>query len=339
MSASLSKLLNPHTYQTGLWILTDDLQARNYWKDIFSSNLANIANLINDPLKREMFVDKMTEIIEAMSADVYKTVHEVTVERESLLNRIGVPDPYKNIKDQENRKALACLQPHLEYLDSLSDQEQTFCICLSAVVKGNQFDLGSKVTADLWRKKQLNFNIDFKVNPGYKKYFSYFQQLKGCNVTVLVDNAGFDYLIGSVSFIRFLLNSGFSVTVAANNSPALNDVTYREVIELNKKLDNIDRFWKKAQQDQRLKFISSGCKTPGINLKKISTQLNQAVNRSDLLILIGQGRAIETTLNAVLDINVFRIAKVKDYMVASYIGQPQLSDFICWTKPGEEFID
>ena len=339
MSVSLSKLLNPDTYRTGLWILTDDHQVRSYWKDIFSSNLANIANLIKDPLKRELFVEKMNEIIEAISDKVYKTVHEVTVERESLLNRIGVPDPYKNIKDQENRKALTYLQPHLTYLDNLTDQEEAFCICLSAIVKGNQFDLGSKVTADLWLKKQLDFNIDFKVNPSYKKYFSYFQQLKSGNITVLVDNAGFDYLIGSVSFIRYLLNSGFSVTVGANDLPALNDVTYREVTELNKKLDNLDHFWKKAQQEQRLKFIPSGCKTPGINFKKISTQLDQAVNQSDLLILIGQGRAIETTLNAVVDVNVFRIAKVKDSMVASYIGQPQLSDFICWTEPGEEFID
>jgi hypothetical protein len=67
-----------------------------------------------------------------------------------------------------------------------------------------------------------------------------------------------------------------------------------------------------------LSVVSSGNATPGIDLRHVDGAVNDA--RADLVVFVGQGRAIETTWSAELSCPALRVATLKSPLVADRLG-------------------
>lgn len=137
-------------------------------------------------------------------------------------------------------------------------------------------------------------------------------------VLLFVDNAGMDFVLGVVPFARELLRLGFRVALAANERPALNDVTCREAVSLLDRLDADDDLLAGYRRLRALRVVSTGNGTPGIDLGNVAEQVNAV--EADLVLLVGQGRAVESTWNAVLARPSLRVATLKSPLVAERLG-------------------
>ena len=339
MLKSLEILINKDSYKPGLWDLRKDDRAVEHWMEVFTENTEFICSLIDKDLKKPkkavLYWEEMLKIISRIENREFITVHDVTINRENILNAINITDPFIRLKSIQNNEAFKFLPDFIKYIDRINKKD-ALALSISAVLEGNLFDLGSSTTTKMWINGNLKFNtpdLDVNIYSVCDKIFE-----KKRTATILVDNTGFDYVVGCISLIYQLLKLDWKIIVAANEKPALNDITVNEALMMNNKINKIICSWNELIEDEKLSFISSGVKTPGIDMRKISESLNSAVNSSTLLIIIGQGRAIETTLNAIVDKDVLRIAKVKDSMVSEYLNIERLSDFIKWSNKGENIF-
>jgi type II pantothenate kinase len=142
------------------------------------------------------------------------------------------------------------------------------------------------------------------------------------------DNAGPDFLLGVLPFCRLLAQRGTRVLIAANRLPALNDITVSEIRALLPRLQAVDPTLDALVRAGRLAAIDSGNTIPLIDLRQISEEVNHHAAETDLLILEGMGRAVETNLEAAFTCDSLKIAMIKDQMVALRRGG-KLFDTVC----------
>ncbi|KAK2566673.1 4'-phosphopantetheine phosphatase [Acropora cervicornis] len=81
--------------------------------------------------------------------------------REQYLNEFNFPDPYAEVKQQENEAALLLLSERLKELDALP-WEQRQCALVEGILAGNVFDWGAKEVAELMENGSLDFETSMK---------------------------------------------------------------------------------------------------------------------------------------------------------------------------------
>lgn len=84
---------------------------------------------------------------------------------------------------------------------------------------------------------------------------------------VFVDNAGVDFVLGILPFVRELLGMGTNVILTANSSPSLNDVTYDELRVYCKSAAQHCAILKTAIASGQLMAVENGQKGPCLDLK------------------------------------------------------------------------
>lgn len=99
-----------------------------------------------------------------------------------------------------------------------------------------------------------------------------------------------------VPLVRELLRRGARVVVAANELPAINDMTYPEAAEVLRAAGEADAPLRDALADGRLACVSSGNDLPVMDLRRVSPGLAERAAGCDLVVLEGMGRSIETNL-------------------------------------------
>eukprot|EP00889_Picochlorum_renovo_P000115 jgi/Picre1/27145/NNA_000114.t1 len=138
---------------------------------------------------------------------------------------------------------------------------------------------------------------------------------------LFVDNAGSDVILGMLPFARSLLSSGAcnEVVLAANSQPSINDITFKELDALLPRICEVDDRLCSHISSQRLRIIPSGSGLPVIDLASpcISEEVYEEAKDTDLLILEGMGRSIETNLYADMAVDCMRIGMVKHPEVAT----------------------
>jgi uncharacterized protein with ATP-grasp and redox domains len=135
-----------------------------------------------------------------------------------------------------------------------------------------------------------------------------------------VDNSGPDIVLGAIPLARELARRGTRVVLAANSRPALNDVTAAELHNVLDACRLIDAYLAALLQDDRIAVVESGCHAPLIDLADLTPQCCAAAAESDLLILEGMGRAIESNYDARFTVDTVKVALIKDQMVADLLG-------------------
>lgn len=249
--------------------------------------------------------------------------------RELCLKECGFRDIFRKVKDDENRKAISLLSDVIKLVDGIEDHGERLEHLLKGVFAGNIFDLGVSQLAELFASSGISFLRSFEkllprpwVIDDLEQFKLQWLRKSWKKVVIFVDNAGSDIVLGILPFARELLRRGTQVVLAANDSPALNDITYLELVDIISKVkvveDGKELFF--GVDAQNLLVVNSGNDLPVIDLSSISPELALISVDTDLVVLEGMGRAIETNLYALFKCDALKIGMVKHSEVAEFLG-------------------
>jgi type II pantothenate kinase len=122
------------------------------------------------------------------------------------------------------------------------------------------------------------------------------------------------------------------VVLAANDGPALNDITIGELRPLLRQLAERDPYMTRMLAEDRIAAVGSGGDTPLIDLGEVSNECNAEAVRSDLVVLEGMGRGVESNWDQRFKCDAWRIALLKDESVVRY-HRAKLFDVVCRFDP------
>ena len=310
--------------------LLSDHSARSYWLDLFASHLQlhiGSAELFgiprdgliraNSALNRELELirerpDRHGRLDILLLTDLYR----------AALASEGITDEFRLVKARENEAALATLPRRLEELDRL-DEERRFDSLVRGMLAGNLFDMGVEETARHYTDNSVPFAEALASLPARPWLVDDLDEARADRLAapprktiIFADNAGADIVLGVLPLARELIRAGGEVVIAANETPALNDVTYRDVESILSSAAEIDG----AFCDAKMSVVSSGCEAPLIDLLSVSDDLAGVSQGADLIVLDGMGRAIESNYSARFTCGCWRVAMLKDAQVARSVG-------------------
>jgi type II pantothenate kinase len=266
--------------------------------------------------------------------------------RQDKLIAHGLPDPFQKTKARENDASLPLYPRVVAELDSHPDPRERLLLAVEGVFAGNIFDLGAGATTRMFSHESPDF---FKVRqelggkrPWLVDHFDALADavlaptLSGAprhrQVLFFCDNAGSDFILGVMPFCRLLAQRGSRVILAANRLPALNDMTVAEVKSLLPRLQAVDPLLDNLVKNGRILAIDSGGTAPLIDLRLVSDEVNAHAPATDLLILEGMGRGLESNFEATLTCDALKLAMIKEEIVAVRHGGKNF-DTICRFDP------
>lgn len=250
--------------------------------------------------------------------------------REVCLREVGFYDIYRQIKDDENTKALALLEGVIAQADAITDIGARIEHLVKGVFSGNIFDLGAAQLAEIFASSGSNFQESFDnllprpwVIDDMDQFKLKWLRKPWKKAVIFVDNAGSDVVLGILPLARELLRRGTKVVLAANDMPSINDITYDELVQVISKVKTISADGKETffgVDSQQLMVVNSGSDLPVIDLSHISPELAYAAEDADLVMLEGMGRSIETNLYAQFKCDSVKMGMVKHKEVAEFLG-------------------
>ena len=344
-------LAEPGLYEPSTIDLVADEQGRETWLGIFESHLEGLVKLAAesqgntaDARRRaqtlgEQFGAVLTDFRGNACAHGRASVWRFCTIRQQLLRRHGFDDPYRSIKRCENQAALALLLEVLSEVDALPLPKKLPAL-LENIFAGNLFDLGCAGTIEMYESGQAEFRAARRGLPprpwSVDDVDALVSRFSGGPVhrkaVVFVDNAGGDVVLGMIPFARYLLERGTAVVLTANSSPALNDITHEELVELMESVAHLDPLIESARRDGRLALVASGNGVPLIDLSAVSPELADIAADADLLVIEGMGRALETNFRARFTVDTIKLAVIKEPHVARTIGG-KLYEPVCRFEP------
>lgn len=246
--------------------------------------------------------------------------------REHLLRELGFMDIFKKVKDEENAKAISLFPEVVSLSDAIEDEGERLQNLVRGMFAGNIFDLGSAQLAEVFSRDGLSFlatsqnlvpkpwvidDLDSFQSNWFKNHWK--------KAVIFVDNSGADIILGILPFAREMLRRGMQVVLAANDLPAINDVTYTELTEILSQLKDEDGQLI-GVDTSKLLVANSGNDLAVIDLSRVSQELADISADADLVIIEGMGRGIETNLYAQFKCDSLKIGMVKHIEVAEFLG-------------------
>ncbi|CAM8920661.1 unnamed protein product [Rhodiola kirilowii] len=308
------------------------------WIDLFLNSVPSYKNRAeSDPtvpdasIRAEKFAQRYTEILEDLKKDPES--HNGPPDgillcrlREQILRELGLPDIFKNVKDEENAKAISLFPEVVRLNDDIDDSIKRLENLVRGIFAGNIFDLGSAKLAEVFSENGMSFlatcqNIVPRpwVIDDLDAFKLRWTKKSWKKAVIFVDNSGADIILGILPFARELLKRGTQVVLAANDLPAINDVTYPELVEIISKLKD-DKGLLMGVDTSNLLIANSGNDLPVIDLSVVSQELAYLSADADLVIMEGMGRGIETNLYAQFKCDSLKIGMVKHPEVAQFLG-------------------
>jgi damage-control phosphatase, subfamily II, stand-alone protein len=335
---TLPLLADPTEYRPCIQdLLRDGDDILDYWLSLFERHIETLAALpvgrgrLDDVAAwtdfRADYLEGLAELRRRPDLRGELTVLELTRYRDERLAAFNLGDPFFDLKVRENEIALRQYPALVTALDAIPSEQRTLALA-HGLFAGNMFDMGSKAAVDAFQADGGKFATALaRVRPrpwgidDFEAWTGHGRTYKQC--LFFVDNAGPDIVLGVLPFVRELAKSGTRIVLAANSKPALNDITAGELIELLQRARVIDPVLEglcaptnSGSADAMFRVIASGCKSPLIDLRELTHECCAAAMNSDLLILEGMGRAIESNYDARFTIDTVKIALIKDPMVA-----------------------
>lgn len=193
---------------------------------------------------------------------------------------------------------------------------------------GNVFDWGAIEVQKILENSNSNFGFNEALNKIESRPYlvdgidDWLERMKespqySC-AAIFIDNSGPDLILGVFPFIREILKQNTEVILCANSKPALNDVTYSELIVLMDDVCQECDILKKAYKSKKLMIFENGQNGCCLDFNHIPDELNEAMieHKTDLLILEGMGRALHTNLYANFNIDTLKLAVIKNLWMA-----------------------
>ena len=260
--------------------------------------------------------------------------------RSEVLGEHGLDDPFQNVKARENAAAME-MYPRVVHDLHVMGAEEKWLYLIECVFAGNIFDLGAMETMDLADGSVEFLELAERVKPRPWLIDDYDQLAEllvpapptpWTKAIVFIDNAGSDFVLGVMPLARELALGGTQIVLAANEHPALNDMTIDETIDLVEELAGLDRDLAALIEGGMFEVVSTGSNIPLIDLSDVSDELNEAAADADLVLIEGMGRAVESNLDVPFTVDALRLAILKDAVVAKRIGG-ELYDCVCKYTP------
>jgi len=344
--AVLPLIKDPQQYRPCMLDLIADGEARNYWLDHFDQHLSTLEPLLYDQCRSDedrrrvaSFSADLRSVIRAISERPEDfaplTILSLDQRREKLLRQYGFEDPYKAIKEKENRAALELYPALVGELATHENENDLIRTLMENIFAGNIFDLGSLATTASYNANGQDFfstRRSLRSRPWLvddcDALTRFILSDRYENVLFFVDNAGADLVLGCLPFAKYLAGRGSRVVLAANSEPTLNDVTYDELCRVLGQTALLDKEFAKLLDQGKLEAVASGNGTPLIDLKTVSQECARAASETDFLILEGMGRAVESNYHIEFTCPTLKIALLKDQQVAGSLGG-RLYDPVC----------
>jgi type II pantothenate kinase len=346
------KIKDPSRYDPCEWDMLADDRGRAYWLDHFETQ---IESDIEYARRQYAGCDRLEERLEHLRRDVLGGIRDrrrhpddfspltslsLDAFRQDILDRHGVSDPYKDIRAQETQAMLHRLPKLLREIDATA-VESRLGLLMRGVFAGNIFDLGSSSIVERYNRGDLDFDQfrgRFKSRPWLVDDLDRLaeQFVDGSSIyrkaIFFIDNAGSDAVLGCMPFVRQLALWGSKVVIAANSSPALNDILANECRELCQRVSAMDAEFNELHKDGFIEVVESGSGLPLIDLSRIDAACNEAAADCDLVVLEGMGRAVESNFSSRFTCDCLKLAVIKNEEVANRLGGI-LYDAVCRFEP------
>lgn len=346
-------LRDPETYVAHDWDMVADIEARQYWLDLFSKHFEDTAahaahRYGRGSGKRVAAAKQEFAACIATLRDEPTALPGGTLDimqlcrfRERVLRAHDIGAPFQHIKDRENASAIDLYEYVVHELHAMPFEEKWLHL-VESVFAGNVFDLGSPATMHTAHEAPdfLEAIEDLRPRPwAVDDYDRLAEDLprqpppKWTRAVVFIDNAGSDFILGVMPLVRELALAGVQIVLAANELPSLNDMTADETAQIVRQLEALDRDLAALVNGQMFEVVSTGNDIPLIDLSDVTDELNEAAADADLIILEGMGRAVESNFNAAFTVDCLQLALLKDPMVASRFAGAELYDCVCKYTP------
>jgi len=328
--AQFPLLAQPSQYRACDVDLLVDETARAYWLEAFESHFPTLleaaascgATVAAREHARDILFAELALLHE--TPDRHGTLDLLMLTRfcRAALDDAGIFDEFRLVKERENDAAFAELPAYLARLND-ADPAQRIELIIRGMLAGNLFDMGVPERAGHYADQAPSLRDALARVPARPWYVDDLDQLTAAltdrapgRAIIFADNAGGDAVLGVLPLARELMSRGAEVCIAANDTPVLNDVTADEMRRLIARAADLDGTFASPS----LSVIASGNRWPLIDLNHISDDLAAAALGTDLLVLVGMGRAVESNWSAPFTCPVLRIAIVKDPQVARTVG-------------------
>jgi type II pantothenate kinase len=347
----LCQLADPENYCAFDWVDFQDNRDREYWFGLFTSFPTQIEKHLRDDgwggdefeTKWKEFCDVYSRRMSQARARFKQLQRQSTIElgriRQGVMDEFGWSDPYHSTKQRENELASGFYPDIVHQLDQMAETDRWLAL-LKGLFAGNMFDLGCPETIELYHQGKIDFKKILLQIPERPWFIDEADALlervlpepAWKQILLFVDNAGSDIVLGVLPVARELASKGVRVVLAANSSPALNDITIEELDALLTQLANKDQTLAQLIQADRLTTVASGSGSPLIDLSCVSEECNAAAAQSDLVVLEGMGRGVESNWRQKFLCDIWRVALVKDRSVAGWLNAPLFSP-VCRFDP------
>ncbi|KAG7189379.1 hypothetical protein KM043_017027 [Ampulex compressa] len=347
-------LKDPTSYNPDTTDLAEDKEARDYWLQCFEESVDKfVARAIHSQPHSPTAKDRASKLKEKYVNRLHYlhlqpfaygtlTVRTLLDTIEHCMKEFDFPDPYLHQKKKENEEALTHLKDRLIAVDKLSGAEKIKALIMG-VLSGNIFDWGAKDVATLMETTEFGFEeAQAKIpdRPWLEDDLdAWIERLQSgpshkC-AAIFVDNSGVDIVLGILPFVRDLLQRGTNVILCANSMPALNDVTYPELVITLRDAAKICKVIRHALKENRLMAMETAQAGPCLDLSRLSLDLCLAmVNHNvDLIVIEGMGRTLHTNLHAKMTCECLKLAVVKNRWLALRLGGDMYAVICKYERP------
>lgn len=319
-------------------LLADGPEVLDYWLTLFERHVETLAAL---PVRggrldaqpawaafRRDYLAGLADLRRRPDLRGRLSVLELTRYRDEKLAAHAMGDPFADLKARENALAMRLYRTVIAEVDA-APPTMRWELLARGLFAGNLFDMGSRAAVDAFECGGFDFRTarnGVRSRPWPVDGLDAWQERAGESglpwrqALFFVDNAGPDIILGAIPLARELARRGTRVVLAANSTPALNDITADELADLLPRLAAQDAVLEDHARSGRIAVVASGCMSPLIDLSALSQACCDAAAASDLLILEGMGRAIESNYDAAFTVDAVKLALIKDPMVARVIG-------------------
>jgi len=348
-----SLLADAGSYQLADVDLRHDDGARQYWLKLFEDHFQQVLEFAKVAYGRNLgkqilsakqkFAQTIAGLRENPGAlNGQLGVMELCRLREDALRSNGIKDPFRHIKQRENRVAIDAYEPVVRGLSRLP-ADQRWVHLFKGIFAGNIFDLGSSITMG-YAKEKVDFDaVLSNVRPRPWKVDHYDEIAKllpgrmseptpWAKAVVFIDNAGADFILGVMPLVREMAAHGTHIVLAANELPSLNDVTADEAVSIVQELAALDGELQSFVTAGLFVVVSTGNDVPLIDLSKVSEELNEASEGADLVLLEGMGRTVESNLHTKFKVDSMQLCLLKDPTIAARVGG-EVFDCVCMYEP------
>uniref|UniRef100_A0A0X3PBK0 4'-phosphopantetheine phosphatase n=1 Tax=Schistocephalus solidus TaxID=70667 RepID=A0A0X3PBK0_SCHSO len=342
-------LLSPADYVPDTWDLTQDTKARAYWLECFRQGAERIRQKAEESqsdtksdakARSQQFADLyfafLSELADYPSGRGILTVRCILEAQQHFLRKLGFPDAFCHQKKLENSWALSFFPGMMERLKALDWSERQVALA-RGILAGNIFDWGASEAVRFFMQSQNSVDgmasfeqTQNKIPPRpwlmddfdrWIQRIAVRERRPHC-VLIFCDNSGADLILGVLPFAIECLDWGCKVILTANSDPAINDVTYPELLFLMNQVAELDERLTAALNSRRLICVDNGQNSPCLDLRRVSQNLVKLVNdeKVDLIVLEGMGRAVHTNLYARFCVDCLKIAVIKNSWLAGHLG-------------------